>query len=269
MSNLSSAFLGLFLFFSSYTAEAQLRIVELTTLSDYEPFTFGADEATLGEQIEPGHDSKALKGYAWDVTREAFHAMGVAITLNVVPWKRAVKMLENGDTDILFPTTRTNQRLAKGYRFSEHSVLTINQTLYVRADDPVIWDGDVNSLYTILNGKKVGTRLGWSYGNWWDANKSELGARLDENTAGSTNFKKLQRNRLDFVLAYDAIADLMLFNAGQTVQFKKVGRIDQTSEYIAAFGENGSSIAIDLFDQGYAKIEANGKLDEIRRKWRQ
>jgi len=266
---LTSTFLALFLFFSSYGAEAQLRTVDVSTISDHEPFTFGTDDTVFGEMIKPGQDSTTLKGYDWDIVREAYHAMGATIKLNVMPWKQALKMLENGNTDVLFPTTETQQRIEKGFRFSKSPIHTSNQTIYVRIDDPVAWDGDVNSLNAILSGKKVGALLGYSYGTWWDAYKLKLGDRLDENASDGINFKKLERGRLDFVMAYEISADYMLSNEGHSNRFKKIGNVSQTTEHIATYGESGSVKAVDLFDEGYAKIKANGKLAAIKKKWGQ
>ncbi len=264
---LGTTFLVLSLLLSPCSTLADAKIVDVTTLTDYEPFTFGPTGAVLRERINPGQDSKDLKGFDWDIVRESFHAMGATITLNVVPWKRGVKLLENGHTDILFATTKTEQRIAKGYYFSKNAIHSIKNTLYVRANDPIKWNGDVNTLNRVLKGKKVGVRRGFSFGTWWDGNKSKLGATINEVDSDKSNFKKLQKKRLDFVLAYDIPSDYMLSKTGTKSAYRKIGDVGESTEYLATHKAKESVSAVNIFDEGFAVIKATGKLAEIKKKW--
>lgn len=269
MKILGTTFLVLSLLFSPCSTFADATIVDVTTLTDYEPFTFGPTGAVLRERISPGQDSKDLKGFDWDIVRESFHAMGATITLNVIPWKRGVKMLESGHTDILFATTKTEQRVAKGYYFSRSAIHSIKNTLYVRANDPIKWDGDVNTLHLVLEGKTVGVRRGFSFGTWWDGNKSKLGATISEVDSDKFNFQKLQKRRLDFVLAYNIPSDYMLSKTGEKSMYRKIGHVAESTEYVATHKDKGSVSATKIFDEGFAVIKATSKLAEIKRKWGQ
>lgn len=260
------AFLVLSLLFLPHRGLADSKNVDLTTLTDYEPFTFGPT-AVLNEHIPPGQDSASLQGFDWDIVRESFHAMDTTITLSVVPWKRGVILLENGRTDILFATTKTEQRIAKGYYYSNNAIHSIKNTLYVRAEDPIVWDGDVDKLNQVLEGKTVGVRRGFSFGTWWDGNKSKLDATISEVESDKTNFLKLGKGRLDFVLAYDIPSDYMLSKTGTQGAYRKIGYVGESNEYLATHKDRGSVSAINIFDKGFAVIKANGKLAEIKRKW--
>lgn len=243
--------------------------VGVTTLTDYAPFTFGPTGTVSKESIDPGSDSASLEGYSWDVLRAAYHAAGTSIELNVVPWARAVKMLENSQTQILFPATKTAQREAAGYIFADEPIHTIDMTLYVGESSEFSWDGDLDTLAESLDGLSVAVRNGFSYGTWWDENSDQIGARIEPAKSHENNFRKLAAGRVDIVLAYGLVADLFLKENDMADTFKKVGVIDQASEYATAHVSSGSTEAIELFNEGFAEISRNGELDRIRERWGQ
>ena len=83
---------------ASPSRAATEKTVKLATLTDFIPFCFRKENAAAvhGEIIPPGSDSVQLQGYAWDVVRESFHAMGYGIRLEVVPWERVIHYLNTG-----------------------------------------------------------------------------------------------------------------------------------------------------------------------------
>ncbi len=241
----------------------------VTTLTDYEPFTFGPTDPVLQEAVEPGADSASLRGYTWDVVREAFHAMDEPVSLNVVPWSRGVNMLENGGTSALFPTLKTETRMAAGYVFSENPVHSMEINVYVGADSEFNWDGDMATLSTALQGQRIGVRNGYSYGDWWSENSASLDASISATKSSLQNFRKLQAGRLDVIIGYDVPTSYELSKHGMTGLLRNAGRISIATEYLSAHTSSGGSEAVRIFDAGYAIIASNGTLDRIRLNWGQ
>lgn len=237
------------------------KIVSLATLTDFIPFCFRKDNAAAvhGEVILPGSDSAQLQGYAWDVVRESFHAMGYGIRLEVVPWERVIHYLNTGRVDAVFPAIDTAIRL-KTYIFSEKSVDEMRMVLYMRQDSPLVWRG-----LRSLEGHRVAAVRGWSYGDRWEKNANILKERTDTVLQG---FHLLDKGRLTAVIGYEAVYDYALKEQGLRHFYRKEGPIEVVSEYLMGRrNDPASAEAVRVFDQGRRKIEQNGVLGRIARKW--
>lgn len=245
----------------SPSGAATEKIVNLATLTDFIPFCFRkADTAAVhGEIIPPGSDSVQLQGYAWDVVRESFHAMGYGIRLEVVPWERVIHYLNTGKVDAAFPAIDTAVRL-ESYMFSSKPVDVMRMVLYLRQDSTLRWH-DLESLH----GQRVAAVRGWSYGNRWEENTKIVKERTDTVLQG---FNLLDKRRLTAVIGYEAVYDYALKEQGIRHLYRKVGPIEVVSEYMMGRKDDpASATAISIFDQGWAKIEENGVLDRIAGKW--
>ncbi|NRA46704.1 MAG: transporter substrate-binding domain-containing protein [Oligoflexales bacterium] len=246
---------------------AQAATAVLGTLTDYKPFTFGPPPSkSLEETIPPGKDSQKLVGYDWDVIRESFHSMGYNINLNVVPWSRGVKMLEKGKFKGLFPTTKTEERMKK-YYYSEFPIHTLKVTLYTNKDTKIDWDGNLDTLEKVLEGKIVGVQRDWSYGSWWDSRKDKFKFKIEKVNDSVANFKKLKSGRIHVALGYDITSDTVLQEEKMAGLFKKIGTIAETKEYLATHKELGDKKIIQTFEQGFKKISQSGVLTKIKKKW--
>ena len=254
-------------FLMMYTWGAYAGTAVLGTLTDYKPFTFGPPASkSLEETIPPGKDSEKLVGYDWDVIRESFHSMGYKINLNVVPWSRGVKMLEKGKFKGLFPTTKTEERMKK-YLYSKIPIHTLKVTLYANKDTAIKWDGNLETLEKVLEGKTVGVQRDWSYGSWWDSRKDKFKFKIEKVNDSIANFKKLKSGRIQVALGYDITSDTVLKEEKMTGLFKKIGTIAETKEYLATHKDLGDDKVIKTFEQGFEKISKSGVLANIKKKW--
>ena len=245
----------------SWSWAATEKTVNLATLTDFIPFCFRKEnsEAVHGEIIPPGSDSVQLQGYAWDVVRESFHAMGYGIRLEVVPWERVIHYLNTGKVDAAFPAINTALRL-ESYMFSSKPVDEMRMVLYLRRDSTLHWQG-----LESLHGQRVAAVRGWSYGNRWEEYANIVKERTDTVLQG---FNLLDKKRLTAVIGYEAVYDYALKEQGIHHLYRKVGPIEVVSEYMMGRKDDpASATAISIFDQGRTKIEENGVLDRIAGKW--
>jgi polar amino acid transport system substrate-binding protein len=240
---------------------AEEKIVRLATLTDFIPFCFRKENAAAvhGEIIPPGSDSVQLQGYAWDVVRESFHAMGYGIRLEVVPWERVIHYLNTGKVDAVFPAIDTATRL-KTYVFSKKSVDEMRMVLYLRRDSPLVWRG-----LRSLEGQRVAEVRGWSYGDRWEASRDIVKEETDTVLQG---FNLLDKRRLTAVIGYEAVYDYALKEKGLRHLYRKEGPIEVVSEYMMGRrNDPASAETVRIFDQGREKIEREGVLGRIARKW--
>lgn len=245
----------------STSRAATEKTVNLATLTDFIPFCFRKENtaAIHGEIVPPGSDSAQLQGYAWDVVRESFHAMGYGIRLEVVPWERVIHYLNTGRVDAVFPAIDTAVRL-ESYMFSRKSVDEMRMVLYLRRDSTLHWQG-----LESLHGQRVAAVRGWSYGNRWEESESIVKERTDTVLQG---FNLLDKHRLAAVIGYEAVYDYALKEQGIRHLYRKVGPIEVVSEYMMGRkNDPASAEALDVFDQGRKKIEEEGILGRIAGKW--
>ncbi|OMH31742.1 ABC transporter substrate-binding protein [Motiliproteus sp. MSK22-1] len=240
-------------------AHAQEKTVSVATLEDYAPFCFTTQPINSLEQIPPGSDSAALKGYSWDVLRASFHRMNYSIELNVSPWARAIKLVSAGNKDILFPTGKNSER-QKIFLYSKEPINQANFRIYVRQDSPIVWSG-----LESIKGLTIGQRRGFNFGDKWNNLKKVHKLKLNSTLQG---FKMLDAGRVDGIVSYEFITDYALKNAGWKNTYKKLPVFDSTAEYLVALKSNPRAQEIlNDFDEGKRHLIKTGELKKIEDHW--
>lgn len=240
------------------TALGGEKIVSVATLEDYAPFCFKTGDF-VNMQIPPGEDTEHFKGYSWDLLRESFHAAGYTVKLSVTPWARAMAYLKMGEYDILFPTGKNKER-RRIFHYSQEPVNQARFVVYVRAGDPMEWNG-----LESLAGRTIGVKRGFNYGNAWRNAGFIHKYSVDTIRQG---FRMLSQRRLDGFAGYEFNWDYVLRREGWETRYVKMPGFDRTSEYLVALKTNPSGLAyLKAFDQGKRQLEKNGRLERIKQKW--
>lgn len=243
-------------------AAAADKTVTLATLPSYPPYTMYASEQERPTEVvvPPGQRDPHFEGFSWDVVRESFHSQGYTVRLRIVPWSRAMHELRVGHVDLLFPTGKNDKRLTY-MRYSEEPVNTVDFHIYVRAESDVTWNG-----LDTFNGRRVAVMPGWNYGDTWKAAE-----RIDKHPVESIDhgFELLKRGRIDGFAGYALPWDRYLDRTQQRDAFRKLPRFGGTAEYVTALknNERGKRL-LDIFDRGKQQIAGNGRLAELRQRWR-
>lgn len=234
-------------------------IVSVATLEDYAPFCHKISEKNCDGLFHPGSDSTGFEGYSWDILRESFHSMGFSIKLSVVPWARALNSVLIGNVDILFPTGKNSTR-QKIFHYSHEPVNHSKFLIYVRKDDPIIWNG-----LKSLHGLTIGMKRGFNYGDKWEA-ATDI-RKIDVNTIHQ-GFRMLDHYRLNGFIGYETTWDFFLKKYGWEDKYRKLPVFDSTNEYLVALKTNPRSIELlKIFDSGKRKLYQTGKLKEIEERW--
>lgn len=125
---------------NGWAVENERKTVSVLTLEDYPPYCLLTSDVKIRLALPPGKDTSNFIGFSWDVLRECYHLMGYTIILTVSPWARSMHYVETGFGDILFPTGNNAERL-KIFHYSEEPINQANFVVYVRQDNPIVWDG--------------------------------------------------------------------------------------------------------------------------------
>lgn len=115
------------LLFSTWGTAAPFKVYT----SDYPPYSF----------VEDG----VQKGMAIDLLKEVFVRMNVPLSIEFVPFTRAVKLFERGEVDGIFPFSRRDDRL-RYTLFPKEPLITDSHVLYVRADSNIQFNGNLAEL---------------------------------------------------------------------------------------------------------------------------
>ncbi len=242
-------------------ATAGDRLVRVATLSDFPPhcFTREPDAMMTVETVPPGEDSSQLRGFAWDVVRESFHASDYSIQLYVVPWSRGMHYVETGKADVIFPAMKTEER-EKKFLFSEEPVIRSSFIVYVPKSTRIGWAG-----LESLNGKRVVGVKGWAFGKEWEANDEIVKMEAYSILQG---FEMVRKGWVFGMAGYDVPFDYVLRQEGLADRFKKLPSWGSTAEFVlGAKAEKHIPKLLHAFDLGKRKIERNGTLEAIKAKW--
>ena len=192
--------LAALLILSVGTSHAAERTVYLGTLPGYPPFTFYKDGSPpeIEQVVDPGERARSLTGYSWDIARAAFHAVGYTVRIRVTPWARAMYELQNGKTDLLFPTGKNAERETY-LEYSDGSVVDVDFLVYVRENG-----GKDYVDLTSLEGQTIAVMRGFNYGKRFNSADHFTRQPVDSVRQG---FELLREGRVDGFAGYDVVWD--------------------------------------------------------------
>ncbi len=223
-----------------------------------------ADTITVGAEDDWAPYSSLVgreaKGFAVDVVRESFAAVGVTVKFEVLPYTRCMAQAKAGRLVGCFDAV-ANALIAKDYLWHAQPLFTTHMNVYGLAGST-----ESGLLASDLEGKTVGVERGYEYGDAFDLNTRIVRKVVDKNDQG---FKMLLGKRIQYMAAEERIAKA-LFNKFPEfrAKFKMVGTV-ATPGLFMAFTRQSPDGATYLakFNQGYALIRANGRYQAIEATW--
>lgn len=200
-------------------------------------------------------------GIAVEIIRAAYKTQGYALQLEIMPWARAEKGVKEGRYDVLLNVWRTQAR-AQELLFSTPYAVSKIKFIKLKGD-PFEYTG-----LDSLKGKRIGTVRGYGYGDAFS--RSTLFSK-DEVNEVSLNLKKLILKRIDLTLEDEITAKFLLKRnepelAGQ-LEFT-IQSLSDNPLYIASGLKNPNHTEwIEAFNKGYQRIQNNGTLAEIQKRY--
>ncbi|WP_139798614.1 substrate-binding periplasmic protein [Andreprevotia lacus] len=226
-------------------APALAEVVRLVT-GNYPPYEYEANGQVQGVAVE--------------LIRSAYARSNWQVDIQVVPWARALRDVQNGDADGVFATARTQERDAQFF-FSRESIIPFTTTLFVHIDNGWRFDGDLLSLADLRIGLLNQASNGPAF-NLLMAQGKLHNAEMANDTL--TNVRKLLSWRIDVMVAnrYNAIYVMKQNNLyGQVLPLKP--DIDTSPTYLAFSRKRDLSRAQSVFDAGIAAMKKDGSYQQI------
>lgn len=201
-----------------------------------------------------------VKGAAVEIVKETFKRMGQPVTIKVLPWARAIKMIEDGDADAIFTAYKTPEREAFA-DYSKEVVMPQIVSLFVKKDSKISFDGDLAKLSTF----KFGTVRSLSYGEKLDtALKTKVLGNNEEVAEGEPNFRKLLEGRVDIVPSNKYVAVDILNKLRRTDDVKELApEVQNVPSYIAFSKKRNLAAVRDKFDETLKSMKTQGVYDKI------
>jgi len=178
---------------------AALKTLKITT-GDWPPFC-----------SENSDSSIALK-----IVAEAFALKGIKVEYIFLPWKRAyLTVVNDSEYDASAIWRKTDERLNDCY-FSD---VVVNQTTYFfhLKSEPFKW-----KKYSDLKGIKIGTTIGYSYGDDFDRLKTNKFLMVEETSTDIQNFMKLLKGRIRLFPVEKNVAKFILNSFFTPEQIKMI-----------------------------------------------
>nr|WP_315463585.1 transporter substrate-binding domain-containing protein [uncultured Rhodoferax sp.] len=200
-------------------------------------------------------------GLGIEIIRAAYKTQGHDVTMDYVPWARAVEGVKKGNYDILPFTWKTDAR-EKLLLFS--APLAVGNVRFIkRKGDPFNFHG-----LESLEGKHIGVihRYGYSV-----AFVKSTGFVRENGSSLATNVHKLLLKRLDLTVEDETVARAALFAEDpallEQIEFVKTP-LAVNPLYISAGLQNPrAQEIISAFNKGLEIIKANGTYDRIFKKY--
>lgn len=200
------------------------------------------------------------KGAAVEVVKEAFKRMGQPVKISVLPWARAIKMVEDGAADGIFTAYKTAER-EQFADYSREVLIPQIVELYVRKDAKIVFDGDIAK----LSGYKFGLVRAISYGDKIDgALKNKTIGNTEAVNDAEPNFLKLLNARVDIVPSNKYVAVDVLNKLKKLDEVKALSpEVQNVPSYLAFSKKKNLSATRDRFDETLKKMKAEGAYDKI------
>lgn len=247
------------LFLINFKALGIEKVVSVVSEIDYAPYVFVENNKSITGTTLTLNQNELVKGYSWEVFRESFHIMGYSIKYMIVPWARALKLLEHGRVQLLFPLSKSKERLQL-FDYSTEPINVVDYVMYSSKGSRFKWNG-----YDSLNNEVIGVKRDFNYGDKWNSLHYANAYNIRNILEG---FEMLEKDHIDAFFGYQENWDYILKQNGWEDRFKKTTIIDSTLEYVASLKEiEENSKLLDVFDEGKRKLIENGTLEKIKRKW--
>jgi polar amino acid transport system substrate-binding protein len=227
--------------------------------------TAAAETITLGAEDDWAPYSSAVnhaaRGFAVDVIREAYAAVGITVNFEVLPYTRCLDETRSGRLLGCFDAV-PNAMIGASFLWPKYPLFTTHMNVYALKDS-----SESGLTARQLEGRTVGVERGYEYGDEFDLNTRIVRRVVDKNVQG---FRMLLAGRIQYMAAEERIAKALFIKEAAEFggKFKLVGTVATPGLFIAFTKQNGDAARyLKEFNRGYAIIRDNGRYKAIEARW--
>lgn len=200
------------------------------------------------------------EGIDIEIAREALRRSGYSIKLRIVPWKRVLVMLENGEADFTTTISRNGDRSrylawTPGYRNS------VRYHFYGRKGGKVV----LRQLAD-LDGRSLGLTTGFFFP---PAITERLGVSLQTGSSVAQTVQMLDAGRADFIVV-NALAgawEIRRLGLAERLEQQPLVYASNSPTYMAFSRARNFSAHLAALNAGLASMEKDGSLTLIEKKY--
>jgi len=207
-------------------------------------------------------------GFANDIVRASFEAVGVETELSVVPYIRCKDMAIKGKAAACFSMSWLPEFEGK-IVFSEKPLFTCYADYFFNSKKPL----KATKEKDLPNGTVVGVVSGYEYPPSVYALKDKGILKFEESASEELNLKKLAMGRIDLALVNhneQKLTALLMAKAGVSGQVRHAFRSGTLKSFIGfSIKHPQGKWMWEKFNKGYRIISSNGVRHKIEQKWKE
>ena len=181
-------------FFTTTQTAYTDQVLELVTHESVPPYIWQENGKSKGIEIE--------------IVQELFSRINQKYIIKHDPWKRALKRVETGISDIIFPAFKTEEREIFAI-YPEYPIDTMEFSIFVRKDKVFKYEKAED-----LKGKIIGLGRGYSAGPVFDEARKKNYFRVEETNTTENDIRKLLNGRIDCFVQQDSVGRYYIKQAG-------------------------------------------------------
>jgi len=233
-------------------------VISLSAAAEVEPLTFSVVD--YPPYLIVSDDGTSATGMDVEITQAAFSAVGIKADVNVLPWKRIVKLMELGSIPGTLSCSKRADRLP--YMLFSDELSYVNRVAISRNDF------DAGSINTIddLSRFSVVTVDGW--GMQKQLVKHNIVHQTTPDLEGAIKAIRYRDIDILYVAEFPALHYAKKFGVHQDLKVKYIGTEPKLPLHLCVSKKYPNSQEIvDKFNNGLHKIKSDGTYLEIQSKY--
>lgn len=198
-----------------------------------------------------------LKGSTISLVENALAELGIkSRTEGDVPWKRVLKNAKEGEIDIVVGVRKTEQR-NEFLHFVEPAITPAVQSLFYHVDREVEYD-QWSDLSQLTGSIVLGSSFGKAFDNYMLENLD-----IEQVESVEQNFKKLVKNRVDYLIGPFATTNLYLEKEGLSAEIVSNRKPIVVLEEFIAISKSSPCLALsDKLGAILTRMNQSGEMAE-------
>jgi len=199
-----------------------------------------------------------IVGINVEIIRKVFQRMGMTVKLELMPWERCKKMVEDGTADGFFSPFKTPER-EKLYHFTGEPLMIEKNVLVVTKDSNIRFNGDIKA----MNSYTFGIILGYATLDKYQ--KDGTITKINTNKTVSEALHKLVAGHgIDIYVNNDLTVKYTAKQEGLSDKLKILDPpFSETPSYLAFTKKRDMSTIAAKFESELKKIKADGTYKKI------
>lgn len=200
-------------------------------------------------------------GLGGDIAHEICRRLGHTLVIDIMPLKRALKMVEQGHADAIIGPYKSHLR----EQYMYYSALPFYEdpiVFYTKPDSEVTWVGNFAS----LRKDTIGVIRGWNYGDEFKRNASSLS--LSEVASVRASFLQLMYDRVDVILTHPRAAKPVIDSLNIKDKVVMLSPIVTVNQGYFGFSKSRElDEFINAFNAEFQKMLINGDIVRLNKKY--